>query len=129
MRKEKYILEYVFDKASKSSLWARMATPDGLSEWFADEVNKIDDKRYSFVWDKYPVEAKMIGLNPNTYIRFQWIDEENPSAYFEFRLHKNELTGGLVLEVTDFAEQSEKENAIALWDSQINALRRLLGLL
>ncbi len=129
MEKEKYSLEYVFDKASRNTLWPRVSTPLGLSEWFADEVNEINDRLYSFVWDRHPAEAEVTGTNQNTFIRFHWMEDANPASYFEFRLYKNELTGGLVLEITDFAEPNEKEDAIALWDSQITVLRRLLGIL
>jgi Activator of Hsp90 ATPase homolog 1-like protein. len=130
MKKEKYCLEYVFEKASKSNLWTRIATSTGLSEWFADEVNDEEDgKLYTFTWNKYPSQAEVIGFNQNNYIRFRWLEEENENNFFEFRLHTNELTGGLVLEVTDFAEPHEKEDSMALWDTQITTLRRLLGLL
>lgn len=129
MKKEKYTLEYIFDKASKITLWTRIATSSGLSEWFADEVIENNDNIYSFVWNKHPADARLTGSNPNTYIRFHWLDDDDEETYFEFRLHRNEITGGLVLEVTDFAELHDKENSIALWDSQVTVLRRILGVL
>ena len=126
MEKEKITIEYVFDKVSKNSLWNQLSTTGGLAEWFADEVIE-DGKIFSFYWDGYPTEAELLGMNPLIYIRFRWL-EEDPDTYFEFRLHKIELTGGLMLEITDFADQDEKEQAITLWNTQINKLKRRLGL-
>ncbi|GHT59912.1 hypothetical protein AGMMS50239_07650 [Bacteroidia bacterium] len=127
MKKEKYHIEYVFDKAGKSSLWDYFSSVAGLEEWFADKVS-IDGKIYTFTWKGHSADAEIIGINQNSYIRFHWLEDENPDSYFEFRLHKNELTGGLVLEITDFAEEHEKEDAINLWETEIRSLRRTLGL-
>jgi hypothetical protein len=127
MEKEKLCIEYVFDKASRTSLWEHIGTSIGLAEWFADDVTD-DGKIFTFTWDGRTVDAEMIGMSSNVYIRFHWIDDETPDSYFEFRLHKIELTGGLMLEITDFAEPYEKDAGITLWNTQIKDLKRLLGL-
>ena len=126
MIKEKFTLEYVFTKGSINTLWTRLSTPDGLAEWFADNVT-TEGNIYSFFWDNYPTEAELVGITPLVYIRFRWL-EEDPDTYFEFRLHKDELTGGLVLDITDFAEPDEKDHAVILWETQIKELRRKLGI-
>jgi hypothetical protein len=38
MKKEKYHIEYVFDKAGKAGLWDYISSVAGLGEWFADKV-------------------------------------------------------------------------------------------
>ena len=38
MKKEKFHIEYIFDKVSRRSLWNHLTTPPGLSAWFADDV-------------------------------------------------------------------------------------------
>ena len=38
MKKEKFHIEYIFDKVSKRSLWNHVTSALGLSSWFADEV-------------------------------------------------------------------------------------------
>ncbi|MDR0428302.1 MAG: hypothetical protein LBH12_06825 [Dysgonamonadaceae bacterium] len=126
MKKEKFVLEFVFDRGSINNLWTRLATPGGLAEWFADEVIEAGNM-YSFYWDGYPSEAELVGTIPLTYIRFHWV-EDTPDTYFEFRLHKDELTGGIMLEITDFAEPDEKEHSITLWETQVKDLRRKLGI-
>jgi len=120
-------MEYVFGKVSKSALWNYLTTSVGLSGWFANEV-QIKENYYTFIWNKSPVEAELLNMVPNNKVRFKWIDDENPESFFEFKLHTDEMTGAIVLEITDFAEPEEKDDAINLWDSQIKLLKRTLGI-
>lgn len=126
MKKEKVHIEYPLARVSKPSLWNCLSTSGGLAEWFADDVSD-DGKVFTFTWGKHEAKAELVGMNPLTYIRYHWLDDEEDS-YFEFRLHKIELTGDWMLEIIDFAEESEKEHAVTLWDTQIKALKRRLGL-
>ena len=125
MMKEKFHIEYVFDKVSKRSLWNHLTTPPGLSSWFADNVN-IHDDTYVFSWDKTQEKAQVLGMKPELWVRYKW-EEETENVYFEFHIHTIELTGGVALEITDFAEPWEKTDSISLWDSQVDALKRTLG--
>ena len=127
MNKEKFNIEFVFDKASRNSLWEYISTAAGLAEWFADSV-VIDGKLLTFQWKNYSNEAEVIGIVPNNYIRFHWLEDDSSDTFFEFRLQKIELTGGVSLEIIDFAEKNEKESAVALWETQIRTLKRVLGL-
>lgn len=127
IKKEKFNIEYVFDKASLTNLWNFISTPSGLSEWFADDVS-MDGNIYGFTWDGHSTKAEIIGTNPGNYIRFRWLEDKDLPVYFEFRLHKIELTGGIMLEITDFAEEEEKEDVMNLWESEVKVLKRILGL-
>ena len=127
MKKEKYHIEYVFDKAGRASLWNYISSAAGLGEWFADKV-RVNGKIYTFTWKGHSADAEIVGMNQNNYIRFHWLEDDNSATFFEFRLHKNELTGGIVLEITDFVEEHEKNDAINLWETEIKLLRRVLGL-
>ena len=126
MKKEKFHIEYVFDKVSKRSLWNHLTTPPGLSSWFADNVD-ISGDTYIFSWDKTQENAKVISIKPEQWIRYKWEHEIDESIYFEFRIHPIELTGAVALEITDFAEPSEKMDLISLWDTQVEVLKRTLG--
>ena len=59
MKKEKFHIEYIFDKVSRRSLWNHLTTALGLSAWFADEVI-INDNLYTFKWSKEAQEATVI---------------------------------------------------------------------
>ena len=120
-------MEYVFEKASRNALWNYLTSSTGLSVWFADDV-QVKGNIYTFVWNKSPAEAELLSVIPNNKVRFRWIEDENPESYFEFELHTDEMTGALVLEITDFAEPEEKDHTVSLWDSQIKLLKRTLGI-
>ena len=125
MKKEKFHIEYVFDKVSKRSLWNHLTTPPGLSSWFADDVN-VDGDKYAFMWNKTQENANVVQMKPETYVRYRW-EGDDDNVYFEFRIHTIELTGSVALEITDFAEPSEKSDSISLWDTQVDELKRTLG--
>jgi len=127
MDKEKFHIEYVFDKVSVRSLWNHITTALGLSSWFADEV-KINNDRYTFTWKKEKEEAVVLESKPDVLVRYRWEYDEDTEYYFGFMIHIIELTGAISLEITDFAEPDEKADAIALWDSQVEVLKRTLGI-
>jgi uncharacterized protein YndB with AHSA1/START domain len=126
--KTKYELEYMLN-TSPSILFSRLSTPEGLSEWFADDVN-LNKGKFTFLWEGAEQEASVVQKKANKFIRFQWEeeDEEEEEAYFEFRIHTDELTGDVALLITDFAEEGEKDDAIDLWDTQIAELKHAIGL-
>jgi uncharacterized protein YndB with AHSA1/START domain len=124
--KMKFELEYVFN-CSPKVLFSRLSTPEGLCEWFADNVT-VDGDIFSFYWDKSESKARLSALKENKLVRFEWLDrEDEESNYFEFRINVEELTGGVALIITDFAEPEEKEDTIYLWDTQVSELKRILG--
>lgn len=123
--KNKFELEYSINSSPKI-LFARLNSPAGLSEWFADDIN-IQGNIYTFIWDETEQKAELIAEKENQLVRFKWIENEDDS-YFEFKIHKDELTGDVALVITDFAEDDEKIDAINLWDSQIGDLKHTLGL-
>jgi hypothetical protein len=67
-------------------------------------------------------------MKENKMVRFEWLGMDKDSNFFEFRINMEELTNELALIITDFAETEEKEDSIYLWDSQINDLKRALGI-
>jgi hypothetical protein len=114
--------------ATQSSLWRMISQVDGLSEWFADEVlTDIAETTYTFVWGKASDKAAIVSKKVPSCIRFQWIDEDDKNIYFEFLIHRLDLTGKMALEIVDFAEPDEKNDAIALWESQVEKMKKRLG--
>jgi uncharacterized protein YndB with AHSA1/START domain len=125
--KMKFELEYTLNSSPKV-LFSRLSTPEGLCEWFADNVT-VDGDLFSFYWDKSVSKARLSALKENKLVRFEWTDREGEeSNYFEFKINIEELTGDVALIITDFIEPEEKEDATSLWDSQITDLKRLLGI-
>lgn len=126
--KTKYELEYTFN-TSPNILYSRLSTPEGLSEWFADNVN-IKKGKFTFIWEGTEQDASVLQKKANKFIRFRWEEDEDgeEEAFFEFRIHTDELTGDVALLITDFAEEDEKDDAVDLWDSQISELKHTIGL-
>lgn len=125
--RSKFELEYNLN-CSPKVLFSRLSTPEGLGEWFADQVN-VDGDLFSFYWNSSESKARLSAMKENKMVRFEWLGMENDeSNFFEFRINMEELTNELALIIIDFAEAEEKEDSIYLWDSQINDLKRALGI-
>ncbi len=123
----KFELEYTLN-CSPKVLFSRLSTPEGLSEWFADNVN-VDGDLFTFFWDSSESKARLSALKENKLVRFEWLNLENEDEnYFEFRINIDELTSDLALLITDFAEKDEIDDSTDLWNSQIADLKRLLGI-
>ena len=123
-----YELEYALN-CSPKMIFPRLSTPEGLGEWFADEIT-AEGNIFTFRWGKTESKALLTSVKENKTVRFEWIDdfEDKATNFFEFRIIVHDLTGDLALLITDFAEPDEKEDAIYLWDTQINDLKRILGI-
>jgi hypothetical protein len=127
MKKTKFIIEYPLKSASINVLWNSIATPLGLAEWFADGV-AVNDKKFTFTWEENDQTATLIQTKPNSFIRFQWEEDINSDFYFELKIESMEVTGDLEIVITDFAEPSDKDDLIMLWNKQVEVLRRKTGI-
>lgn len=123
--KEKYTLEYML-RTSEKILYARLSTTSGLSEWFSENVD-INNDIYTFSWEGYGEDAKLVSKKANDFIKFQWVEDEGTPYYLEFKISIDPLTNDLALIITDFAEPDELEEAKLLWDKQISDLIRIIG--
>ena len=124
-KKIKFELEFPIH-ASSSFLHHYLATPDGLSEWFADNVNSRGEI-FTFFWDGSEEQAKQKLSNKEEKVRYNWLEEEDDEVYFEFKIVIDELTNDLALIVTDFAEEDEVEEQKMFWENQIDTLKRCIG--
>ncbi|PHR69359.1 MAG: hypothetical protein COA67_10305 [Lutibacter sp.] len=112
--------------ASPKMLYQYFATPSGLSEWFADNVNSRGEE-YTFIWDGAEEVAKMLTKKRDSRIRFKWDESEGDDSYFEFRIQVDALTNDVSLMVTDFAEGDEVEESKMFWENQIGQLKSTIG--
>jgi uncharacterized protein YndB with AHSA1/START domain len=127
LTKEKYKLEFLL-KTSPRVLEKLITTPDGLSDWFADDV-KVQDDIYTFEWDGNEEQARLLLYKMNSKIRFQWLEdeEEDLETYFELSYIIDPMTNSVILHITDFANSSDKEGNLALWNQAISELKRIIG--
>lgn len=125
--KEQFELEYVL-KTSPKVLDKLLINPDGLSEWFADDV-LVKDDLYTFQWDGSEEQARLISKKSGEGIKWQWLhdEEDELDTFFELRYTIDPMTKAVILSIVDFAEPSEKDQSVRLWESQISNLRRVIG--
>ena len=72
--KEKYKLEFLL-KTSPRVLDKLISTPDGLADWFADDV-RVNDDIYTFEWDGNEEQARLVLYKMNAKILEQKFTEQ-----------------------------------------------------
>jgi uncharacterized protein YndB with AHSA1/START domain len=122
--KIKFEIEFVI-QSSPQMLYQYLATPSGLSEWFADNVNSRGEK-FTFIWDGAEEEAKLLKRKTDEFVRFAWEEAEDDS-YFEMKIIVDEITKDVSLFITDFAEDDEVDESKMLWTNQVSDLKQVLG--
>lgn len=122
--KKKFNIEYEI-KSSPRILYSFLSEPNGLTQWFADDVS-VRDQVYTFTWDGEQQKAKMLASKENKMVRFKWMDDE-PQCYFEMEIMQDELTNDVALSITDFAVEDIISERKLIWDNQIEYLVSVLG--
>ena len=125
MERVSFNMEFIF-RASPAILYKFLTTPSCLIRWFCDAV-EIQDDVFIFNWQGYEEEAELIDDIEEERLRFRWLDAENESEYFEYRIYKSDVTGETILEITDFADKDEVQEQKDLWQNQIEKLRKETG--
>jgi uncharacterized protein YndB with AHSA1/START domain len=122
--KKKFTIEYEI-KSSPRILYSFLNEPNGLTQWFADDVS-VRDQVYTFTWDGEQQKAKLINIKENKLVRFKWLEDE-PQCYFEMEIIQDELTNDVALSITDFATEDTIGERKLIWDNQIEYLISVLG--
>lgn len=123
--KVKFTLEYEI-KSSPKILYSFISEPNGLSQWFADEVH-YRDQIFTFVWDDGEEQkAKLTSAKDNKMVKFSWLGE-NEGYYFEMEISKDELTNDVALIINDFSRAENLKDRQLIWDNQIDTLLSVLG--
>lgn len=122
--KKKFNIEYEI-KSSPRILYSFLSEPNGLTQWFADDVS-VRDQVYTFTWDDEQQKAKMLASKENKMVRFKWLDDE-PQCYFEMEIMQDELTNDVALSITDFAVEDAVSERKLIWDNQVEYLISVLG--
>jgi len=127
MKKEKLTIEYPLNNASEAILWKMIGTPLGLAEWFSDAVT-VEGNEYTFSWEGHEQIAILKQVKEGKLICFQWEDDKDTEAYFQLEIVSLDLSGHVGLIVTDYATPGEREDAILLWNKQVENLCRIGGM-
>jgi len=122
--KKKFTIEYEI-KSSPRILYTFLNEPNGLTQWFADDVS-VRDQVYTFTWDGEQQTAKLMAIKENKLVRFRWIDDD-PQYYFEMEIIQDDLTNDVALSITDFATDDTLSERKQIWDNQVQYLVSTLG--
>lgn len=123
--KERVVMEFYLN-SSPNALYDLLSSPSGFSEWYCQDVDVRGDQ-YTFIWDNEREETTLIGRKLGEVIRFRRNDDDDPEAFFEFRVRIDAMTNEVCLVVTDHAWPDEVDETRNLWTSQIETLGRVLG--
>lgn len=118
-------LEFIF-RASPTILYKFFTTPSCLIRWFCDEVDITDDV-FTFTWSGADEVAELVDDIEDERVRFRWLDADDDDEYLEFRMTRSPVTGETILEITDYCDEDERNDQVALWESQIKVLRQETG--
>lgn len=126
--KEKLELEFVLSVSPKL-LYQHVSTEEGLSKWFADKIS-IQNDNLTFVWSKQNYEAKILAQKECKLFKYAWIEDikNNNNYYVEFSIISNNNDNITTLKIVDFTEPEEKSENIMLWKSNVDQLKRALGI-
>jgi len=122
--KKKFNIEYEI-KSSPRILYSFLSEPNGLTQWFADDVS-VRDQVYTFTWDGEQQTAKLLATKENKVVRFRWIDDD-PQYFFEMEIMQDELTNDVALSITDFAAEDAVSERKLIWNNQVEYLISVLG--
>ena len=132
-KKQKLYLEYPLATKSHNIVWEQISTAHGLERWLADHVEDMGNNVISLTWgevwtDHHTLEARIMERNRNSHIKFQWVNEDYPEAYWEMRIGKSEITDELCLYVEDFALPEDVDDLHDLWDDNMERLHQVSGI-
>jgi uncharacterized protein YndB with AHSA1/START domain len=132
MQKQRLELEYPLSARKPDILWNLISTDHGLGRWIADEVSEQDGV-ISLTWgqpwtEHHTLLANILEREKNSHIRFRWLDEDDPDAFWEMRIGRSELTGELCLCVVDYAPEDDIDYLHQLWDGNLERLHQSSGL-
>jgi len=128
---EKYRFEKEFEiKASPRMLYPYLLNPEGLSQWFADDVKVLPDGNYLFEWEGERHSARVVSRRLNKHVKFVFTDsgdDEIKANFVEFFLDYNDIIGSTFLKVVDFSEMDDEEELHELWDGLVQSLKEIVG--
>ena len=122
---KKFTMEYGF-KTTPRLLYTAIATPEGLSRWFADLVD-IEDDVFHFKWEGSEQKARLVDYKENEFIRLLWLDDPDQEHFLQMEIVNDPLSSSVALVVTDHAEDVDLDFSQRVWDAQVKKLQRIFN--
>jgi len=125
MERVKQELEFMLN-ASPVILYDYISNTSNLAQWFCDDLKVKDRDNYVFIWDteerKAHIEKRVRGKS----IKWSW--EDAPKGEFlEIEVVKDDMTGDVLIKVTDFCDEDDQDSNAELWGADIEHLGSVIG--
>lgn len=133
MGRQKITIEYPLAAKSSGIVWGLISTAAGLQKWIADYVTE-DGDTMTFTWGQAwtqrdtKVSRILMREKSQRVMRMKWDYIEEDYAYWEMRVEKSEITGHLVLVITDYGPADDLDYLRDLWNGNLERLHRVSGL-
>lgn len=125
MERVSFTLEFIL-RTSPTIIYKFLTTPSCLIRWFCDKV-EIDGEQFSYFWGDEEEIAFLIDDFEDEYLRFRWDDAESNKEFLEFKMKVSDVTRETVFEIIDYCDADEVEDQKQLWISQIEAMKKAMG--
>jgi uncharacterized protein YndB with AHSA1/START domain len=124
MERVSFRLEFIL-RTSPNIIYKFLTTPSCLIRWFCDRV-EIDGDKFSYFWEDEEEVAYLIDDIEEELLRFQWEDAVG-EEYLVFKMYTSDVTRETILEIHDYCDDDEVEDQKRLWESQIDAMKKAMG--
>lgn len=122
MQKMEFLLN-----ASPIILYDYISNTSNLTQWFCEDLKVKDQNKYFFIWEGEErwatVEKKVSGKS----IRWSW-DDAPKGEYVEMAVVKDDMTGDVLIHVTDFCNEDDEDANYDLWETDIEQLGGIVGI-
>lgn len=125
MERIKQELEFMLN-ASPVILYDYISNTSNLAQWFCDDLKVKDRDNYVFSWDTEERKAHIEKRVRGKLIKWSWEDAPK-GEYLEMEVVKDDMTGDVLIKVTDFCDEDEAESNAELWAADIEHLGGVIG--
>lgn len=129
MNKKKFIFERELRSRSGKIIWSLTGTPEGLSKWIADGVERKGDVM-ELTWgcpERHHEKRRARITDERAMSHLRWVWEDDDEGFVEIRMERCDVTGDYVLKVTDFAYDGDEEWLGSVWEANFERLRHAAG--
>lgn len=125
MERIKQELEFLL-RASPVIIYDYISNTSNLTQWFCDDLKVKSKDSYIFIWDEEERRATIEKKVRGKLIKWSW--EDSPKGeYVQLEVIKDDMTGDVLVKVTDFCDEGEEESNSELWGADIEHLGSVIG--
>ena len=113
-------------KASPVIIYDYLSNTSNLTQWFCDDLKAKSKDTYIFMWEGEERVATIEKKVRGKLVRWSWNDAPK-GEFVQIEVIKDDMTGDVLVRVTDFCDADEAESNIELWEADIEHLGSVIG--